>query len=274
MPSIQRVAVLGGSGNVGQAVIAALLRAGFIITVVGRPGSQAPDFPDATFKTADYSNLPCMTDALSGMDAVVETFNPNAAVYQSNIVRAAIASRVSHLITPDFGPDTFHPNANGILNYELKLRAQRELEALVAHSNGALAWTAIVTGGCRLDTCGEAVVAVLEQPEKYRNRPAYFANYTATTNELVEIIKQVADDPWGIVDVSVEDAMRKGRQLWDEDTRNGAEVRIGTLAYNMLGSASLFDENNYYGADFDDKVESGWHISHGELGADLRSLLQ
>ncbi|KAH7183797.1 hypothetical protein BKA60DRAFT_627146 [Fusarium oxysporum] len=306
MSSIKTVAVLGASGNVGQVVIASLLKAEFNITVVTRPGSKPFHLDNITVKTADYGSLPDLTEAFKGIDAVVEAFNPAAAVHQATIVRAAISAGVSHLITPDFSSDTFNQNIIEIPNYEPKLQAQRELESLVAASNGALTWTAIITGGwfdwgisnaifwvdrknrtitrfgsgnqkyclSNLKLCGDAVAHVLKQPEKYRNRPAYFANFTVTTNDLTRLINEVAGGSWQVLDVNVDDTMKQGRLLWDEDTKNGVQTRLGTPAYLMLGSASLFDEGNRYGADFSEKVEPGWEKTEEELGKELEALLK
>jgi hypothetical protein len=242
---------------------------------------------------------------LQGHDALIEAFNPAAAAMQHVIVQAAIDAGIMHLITPDFSCDTFNPNMPELMVFEPKIQAQAELESLVAASNGALSWTAVIVGPwydwatdagqfwidkkkrtisrfgsgqqrysmSRYLATGDATVAVLEHPERYRNRPAYFANHTISTNQLIAIIEELGLEGWTVVDVPISDFLSKGKELWDQDTEEGVQARMNTPAYLMLATVSLVDENNRYGADFGDKVESGWDEGEETLKENLRKLL-
>ncbi|KAJ9133430.1 NAD-binding protein [Pleurostoma richardsiae] len=308
MESIKNVAVLGASGNLGRVVIPTLLRDGFTVTIIARPGSKTESHnADLIVKTADYANLASMTLALRGQHAVVEAFNPAAGVHQHTIVQAAIAAGVSHLLTPDFSSDTFHANAKELLIFGPKIQAQQELESLVEASDGALSWTAIIVGPwydwgiergalwidrehrtvtrfgsgdqrysmSRLELCGEAAAAVLREPAKYRNRPAYFASSTVSTNELIEILEDIrTKETWKVVDVPVANLLQTGRRLWEEEEASGISDKLNSKAYPLLGTAALFDEENRFGADFGHKLEPGWDQGKDKLKEHLKQLLE
>ncbi|KAF2865056.1 hypothetical protein BDV95DRAFT_447150, partial [Massariosphaeria phaeospora] len=304
MSSIQNVAVLGASGTLGAIVVPALLQAGFTVTVISRPGGRAlpSNDPSISLKYAAYDDVPALTTALHNQDALIELFNPTATIHRRTIIRAALASpTIKHIITNEFGFDTFHPAVASIPSAQLKVAAQRvleeELQAAAAGGNTSVpAWTGIVTGIwfdwamragkfwvdgvartitrfgsgdqhtsiSRAALNGEAVVAVLRAPHRFRNRAAYFASHTVTTNELIALL--VDDEggsetatPWTVVDVPDMAAFsREARRLWDEDGRNGVVDRLHTRAWEMLAVAAVFDEEGGFGADLRGKVEPGW----------------
>lgn len=287
-------------------LIPALLKAGFNVTAITRPQSMnGATRPGVIVKRAHCDDVEKLAEALENQDAVIEAFNPAAAVNQGSIVRAAIAAGVSHLITPDFSSDTFNEHVDEVLIFEPKRKAQRELEDLVAKSGEALSWTAVIVGAwydwaikngvfwinreaqtimrfgsgnqkyaiSRVELTGDAVVAVLKDPTKYRNRPAYFASHTVTTNQLIDMVKSVHNSEWKIVDSPLDGFLDEGRRLWAQDTVKGVEDRLSTKAYKVLGTAALFDEGNRYNGDFGEKLEPGWDEGMDMLKANLKGLL-
>ena len=282
------------------------MRAGFAVTVVVRPENKTNVYSGVTVKTASYSDTKALAFAFEDQHAVVEAFNPAAASHQSAIVEAALAAGVLHLITPEFGSDSFNPHVDELLIYEPKREAQRQLADTLAKSDATLSWTAIHIGAwydwaievgrfwvdkktrtitrfgsgnqkysmSRLAMTGDAVVAVLKQPELFRNKPVFFASHTVSTNQLIDIIKEeLADQDWKVVDVALDGFAEKARELWDQDTKNGVQDRLNSRAYAMLGTAAIFDENNKYGADFGTKVEPGWDEGEATLRRQLKDLL-
>lgn len=210
-----------------------------------------------------------------------------------------------HVITPDFSGNTFHPRASELLIFDPKLQAQRELEDIVSRSEGKLSWTAIVTGpwydwairkgifwvdkdrrvitryGSGDQKCsvsrhavnGEALVAVLQDPEKYRNRPAYFASHTVSTNQIIDIVKELELLDWSVVDVPFDGLYDKAHRMWREDTENGVVDRLNSEAYPALATVALLDEDNRYGSNFEDLAEPGWDEGEDTLRRQLKSLL-
>ncbi|TDZ31078.1 hypothetical protein C8035_v001463 [Colletotrichum spinosum] len=294
-----------GTGSLGQALIPALLQADFDVTCILRPSSKSEVPAGVSVKVADYTDIKSLVIALQNHDAVVEAFNPAASVHQASIIEAVAAAGVRHIITPDFSGNTFHPRASEALIFNPKLEAQRALERAVADAGERLFWTAIITGpwmdwaieqgifwvdrskkvvtryGSGDQKCslsrhalnGEALVAVLTNPDKYRNRPAYFASFTVSTNEIIDAIRSLELDGWEVVDVPFDEFAEKARQMWHEDTKNGVRDRLHSAAYAALSTVALLDERNRFGSDFGNHVETGCDEGNGALRETLRRLL-
>ncbi|TAQ89265.1 hypothetical protein B7494_g2402 [Chlorociboria aeruginascens] len=319
MSSIKNVAVLGGSGPLSESIIPILLKSGFIVTVITRPGGHgytAPaDYssgPQAVrIKEASYDDGPGLIAALNGQDALIEAFNRAALVHQRTIVRAALAAGIKHLITNEFGLDTFNLNVAEYPPGQPKAYAQRVLEEELhtAAEPVSLTWTGIINGvwydfvipaglfwmntttrtitrygsgdqktsTSRMAVNGEAVVAVLREPERFRNRPAYFAGHTVTTNELIALVHEISEGSmksWDIVDIpDVEAAKNEGIRLWNEDTKKGVEDRANTEAYAILVTAAIFDEKNSFGTYFGEKAEPGWDEGREKFKDHLKQLI-
>lgn len=308
--------VTQASGNLGNAIVPALLQAGFAVSTISRPGSKGYNGPKsdgvASMHVA-YDNENELGTALQGHDAVVETLNLAAAEHQRTIVRAAIAAGVKHLITNEFGMDTFNPNMDKLPAARAKLEAQDALEdelrkATTSGASVSLIWTGIITGPwydwtiragiswldprkctitrygsgdqkvsiSRFALNGEAAVAVLREPDRFRNRPAYFASHTVSTNELIDMVRKVAPEKsWSIIDVpDVNGLMQEGLRLWDEDTKNGVGDRLHSQAFVVSVTAAIFDEENRFGCNMGEKQESGWDEGRAKLKQHLKELIE
>jgi hypothetical protein len=129
----------------------------------------------------------------------------------------------------------------------------------------------------RLSSTGRAVVAILSSPTEYENRPAYFADYTVSTNELAElvqgIVRERGEEEWKVVNVSLEKFFEEGKKLYRVDTEMGVSDRLNSKAYQMLGTYGVFEEGDRYGSDFGVKVEVGWEKGLGELKEELKALI-
>ena len=118
-----------------------------------------------------------------------------------------------------------------------------------------------------LNVVRRATLAVLSNPEAYGNRPAYFADYALSTNELLALLEEVAPG-WKVENVSLESLLSHALQNWDEDSANGVEDRVNSAAYMMLGTYGIFEEGNRYGANFGGKGGKGmgageWSVQAG-----------
>ncbi|KAK7414944.1 hypothetical protein QQX98_006269 [Neonectria punicea] len=309
MSSIRNVAIFGASGNLSRVILAQPVDAGFNIVIIKRPDSKLSKVSDYTssaprsdqtivIRTSTYSDFNRLAQAFVDQDAVVEAFNPDAAQHQRTIVRAALTASVSHMITPEFSLDTFNEHIRETLVCEYKIRAQQVLEDEIAAQAARtatvpkLAWTAVIkdtktiirfgSGNqkysiSRVALNGEAVVEVLRNPGKYRNRPAYFASATVATNELKDLINEIAlsksQKPWNIVDTPVDEMLKIGKEMWEKDTAAGVQNRLSTEAYRILGTAASFDEHNRYGADFGTKIGPWGDEDLEKLKENLETLL-
>ena len=124
----------------------------------------------------------------------------------------------------------------------------------------------------RVATAGMAVVEVLNNPEKYENRPVYVADHTVSTNEVIPMLKEI-DPEWQAQPMEIDNLMEQAKAMWDEDTKNGVTNRLATQAYALLGTAGLFDENNKYMADMSSKLEMGFERPSSEFKEELRELV-
>ncbi|KAK1997012.1 NAD(P)-binding protein [Colletotrichum falcatum] len=281
MPLIKKVAILGGTGALGKALIPALLKAGFEITCITRPGNNGAVFPGVDFKTAEHTDTPALTEALNNHDAVVEAFNPAGATHQALILKAVLAAGVRHVITPDFSGNTFHPNVKDIFIFGPKLAAQQELERVVAESDGKLAWTAVVTGPW-YDWAIEKGIFWIDKEKRTVTRygsgnQKYSMSRHALNGEalvaLISVVRKLGLTGWEALDVPFDGFEDRARAMWQEDTDKGVEDRLNSKAYPALATVALLDEDNRYGSNFGDKVEPGWDEGEEALAENLKRLL-
>lgn len=128
-----------------------------------------------------------------------------------------------------------------------------------------------------LDICGRATVAVLQNPQAFFNRPAYFADWTVSTNEILAMLESITTEDemkWSVEEVPLDVLFAEGMRLWEEDDMEGVKDRLATKAYAMLSTYGVFDEGNRYGADFERKVENGFGREKQELKADLEKIVR
>lgn len=103
MASIQRIAVIGATGMLGQPVTRALFEAGFDVTVVSRSPSAARDlFPDLSVVSGDVFDAVSIERALDGQDAVylnlsvAPTERPSDPHTETDGLRTVIAAAKEH----------------------------------------------------------------------------------------------------------------------------------------------------------------------------------
>jgi hypothetical protein len=121
---------------------------------------------------------------------------------------------------------------------------------------------------------GRATVAVLSDTSSFINRPAYFADFTLSTQELLQAAEEITGEKWNKNGVPLTTFFEEGKKAWDIDTENGVEDRLNSTAYQMLGTYGVFEEGNRYGADFEERVEKGWGKGLEELKKELKAVIQ
>lgn len=95
-----------GSGSAGTQIVAALLAAGFQVTVVARTESTA-EFPsNVTIRRFDLSSNKDLVEALTGQDVVVSALAHTAASLQRAVIDASISAHVQRFIPSEYGMNT------------------------------------------------------------------------------------------------------------------------------------------------------------------------
>ncbi|KAJ5773346.1 hypothetical protein N7457_008242 [Penicillium paradoxum] len=141
-----KVALVGGSGNVGPAVLKELLAAGFEVTVLTRQDSNKSFDSRARVVKVDYESLDSLKAALSGQDAVVNALDvgtiPKA--IHLRLVDAAVATGVKRFIPSEYGCDTTNPLASKIPVFADKVTVQEYLKNVPQDSG--LSYSLLITG--------------------------------------------------------------------------------------------------------------------------------
>ncbi|KAH6724417.1 hypothetical protein BKA61DRAFT_535976 [Leptodontidium sp. MPI-SDFR-AT-0119] len=222
MASIKNVVLAGASGNLGPAILKALLGSRkFNVTVFARESSKAT-FPSAAkVIKVNYNSLESLTSALQGQDAVISTLSAVALSDQSLLIDAAIASGVRRFLPSEFGSDLENPKARALPVYAGKVEVQNYLVDK-AKTNPEFSYT-IVRNGFFLDwglqvgfiintkgfkptiygsgdqefsttslpAVGQAVVGVLSRPAETANKVVYVEEIALTQNKLLAMAKKL-----------------------------------------------------------------------------------
>ncbi|KAF2764589.1 NAD(P)-binding protein [Teratosphaeria nubilosa] len=231
--SIRNVALVGADGNLGPAILQALVKAGFHVTILKRKSSTSrDDYPSVVKVIRLDSDLDTasVAKALEGKDAVVVSIRGAQQVdVQKRIADACVKADVKRMIPADFGScDSssaltqelvpLYKNKTMIRNYLQELSAQ--------HSN--FTWTSLVCGHffdwslefihifvhdkradilddgntqCSFSTLAriaEATVAILQHPEPTANQMLYIHSFLATQNEIVDAYQRATNSTWKV----------------------------------------------------------------------------
>ncbi|TRX91568.1 hypothetical protein FHL15_007573 [Xylaria flabelliformis] len=227
---IKNVAVVGGSGNLGPAVVNELVDAGFEVTVLTR-GSSTSTFPaGVASKAVDYTSVESLTSALQGQDAVVSIIASVAVAGQKPLVDAAVAAGVRRIIPSEFGINTRFLGKEPIgAILQGKIQTLNYIHEK-SKQNPSFTWTGISTGlffdwglehgsiGLNKDTktatiydsgdepyqasnlphIGKAIAAVLKNLEKTVNRYISIASFNPTQNQVLEIVEKITGTKWTV----------------------------------------------------------------------------
>lgn len=137
------VIVFGASGNVGQYIVPALVKANVKTTVATRPVSKATFTEQVKVVTANYESLDNLTSIIRGHDVVVSLVTAKAVSSQKLLVDAAIAAGATYFIPSEFGHD---PNNEAVVPLLPIFNAKREVAADLREKEAqGLSWTGLTT---------------------------------------------------------------------------------------------------------------------------------
>ncbi|EHK24144.1 uncharacterized protein TRIVIDRAFT_45370 [Trichoderma virens Gv29-8] len=241
MAAIRKVAVLGGSGNLGPHVINGLLAAGFEVTAITRLESQATFADGVSVNRVDITSKEAVENILQGHDALVSTISPAALGDQRTIIDAAIAAKVRRFIPSEFGIDTRRTEETS-LGWILanKLNVTDYLSEVVK-KNPWFSWTGLAVGlffdwgiktqfllginakektGTIVDSgnkpyaathvsfIGETVAAILRKPEETANKYLSVFSFATTQNEVLKIFEEESGSKFQITNMKGSDLIK------------------------------------------------------------------
>ncbi|KAL8825532.1 MAG: hypothetical protein Q9191_004356 [Dirinaria sp. TL-2023a] len=272
MSFINKVALAGATGNLGPAILDALLSVGFQITVLTRQTSNHNLPSSVAVKKVDYASLDSLTSALQGQDAVVSTLATTSIDQQLLLVEAAAKAGVKRFIPSEFGSDTLHEKTSSLPVFQGKVAVQNGLKEQTKSSG--LSYTLVCTGpfldwgvqvgfllnikeksinlydgGDRvfstttLASIGKAVAGVLQNLDATKNRAVYVQDTAITLKDFLAKGKKAAgSEGWKEEVVAVDDLLAKA---WEELKKENPNP--DAFVYNFI-IASIWGEG--YGSHF------------------------
>ncbi|KAL2130351.1 hypothetical protein VTI74DRAFT_6577 [Chaetomium olivicolor] len=239
--TLNTVAVVGASGNLGAPVVKALLAADFKVTAITRQNSTST-FPDAVeVRRANLASVESLTKAFAGQDVVIITVANSESGNQIPFIDAAIAAGVKRFIPAEWGHNTRPGKLSGPLADMLGGKTKTTdylIEKVKLHPG--LTWTGIATSpffdwgldhgifGVNLATktatifdsgnepfsastlafIAQAVVAVLQREHQTANKYYDVVEHTATQNQLLGLFEEETGAKFSVTHASTKDLAR------------------------------------------------------------------
>jgi hypothetical protein len=142
---IKTVIMIGAGGNLGSAVLSALLSSTFKVTILTRASSKST-FPDGVSVIEildDYPDL-VLLRAFHGQDAVVCTLPALNTSPEARMIRAAVQAGVKRFIPAEFGLET--RNTESLALIPTMADKVAVLDELIAYESETFSWSSIATG--------------------------------------------------------------------------------------------------------------------------------
>ncbi|KAH6867209.1 putative oxidoreductase CipA-like protein [Thelonectria olida] len=239
----RKIAITGGSGQLGKPAIESLLKLGVhTITAIQRPEATSTFPAGVVVKKGNLEDEAFLANVLKGQDALVLMPPlPQLVQLQEPAIRAAAKVGVPYVFPSEFGPDPF---AGQLVEENGLLIAKKSIRDLI-EKLGASSWVSVAVGPwldggldaglwginakarkatiwqgavAKANTAtiahtGQAVAAVLSLPEadlvKYRNKAVYTPSFYLTQREILDAVQRAT----GTTDAD-----------WDIESRDVSEV--------------------------------------------------
>ncbi|KAJ9156849.1 Isoflavone reductase [Coniochaeta hoffmannii] len=265
--SIKTVTLVGATGNLGGPVLDALAASGhFTLTVLQRQSSKSvPSQPVAVTRVSDAWDVPELTSALHGQDAVVACFPLRNTEDHLRLATAAAAAGVRRFIPADFGSvDARSARARELVGlFGRKVAVRERLEELVAARSGGgeFSWTSLVPGhffdwGLRegflhfdlkerkalilgdgnakmsnstLAQVGRAVVQVLLRPGETANRVLLIQSFCVSQNEILRSLEKATGAKWEVEHADLEKFVKEHKERADAGDKGSVENLVFAL---------------------------------------------
>ncbi|KAJ3542889.1 hypothetical protein NM208_g3444 [Fusarium decemcellulare] len=246
MSKIRNVAVVGGTGYIGTAIVDALLEAKLNVSIVTRdansPKSQNAKAPVVQ---SEYT-LASLTEIFTGQDAVISAVSVGPAILtQRTMIDAAVKAGVSRFIPSEYGSssqdiriDDFKklmaPKVQ-IIDYLKQVASENPTFAWSCLGSGALldnglksgtwgfslsdrAATIFDSGNARFDSTvlpevASAVVSILRNPDITTNRYLVVRNFVVSQSEILGALEEAMGSKWTRTYLDSNETKKKGWEL-------------------------------------------------------------
>ncbi|KAL4938366.1 hypothetical protein BDV06DRAFT_231908 [Aspergillus oleicola] len=263
------IALAGATGNLGQPILTSLLEANFTVTVLSRINgswSKLKPHPNLTIKEVDFTSVDSLTSAIKRPtpQVLISCLATLAIGSQNPLIDAAVAAGVHRFVPAEFGMDSLNPLATALPVCAPKAATQAYLDER-AKANAWFSWTGI-SNGLFLDWClgagiildfnkrsatlynggdvrfsatllsdvAKAVVGVIENLDKTKNRVVYVQSAAVTQNQLLGYAREKDRNDW---DVTVKGTEEVRQESLDELARGEqADIDDAMLGFCIVGS--------------------------------------
>jgi len=279
--SIKKVAVAGGSGELGSVVLKELLESNlFEITVLTRQTSHS--FPASVkVATVDYSSVESLTEALQGQDALVSTLGTAVVSTQKLLIDAAVRAEVKRIIPSEFGCNLHNAKTKALPCFAAKVEIEQYLNELA--EKGLTSYTLVFCGpfldwGLRnglffdfknrkatvydggnqlistskLNTIGKAVRRILTHPRETSDRAVWIKDMDITLNQLLRLAQALnPNEKWEIAQASSSELEKASLEELHTAKHMTPKAFVGFITRAFMGEG--------YGAHFE-------HVHNSTLG--------
>ncbi|KAL4790577.1 hypothetical protein BDV19DRAFT_393951 [Aspergillus venezuelensis] len=267
---LKNIAIIGGSGNIGQIILKGLLSASaFNITALTRTSSIATFPAGVTVRRSDFSNADLQA-TFKGQDAVISVVGATGFAEQKKLIDAAIAAGVSRFLPSEFSADTLNETVLNLL--PLFWQKKEVLDYLKKKESKSFSWTGVASSGLfdwgiangffqfdiasRTATIwddgnknftltnekqlGDAVVSVLKNPEITANRYLYISSVETSQNEILAALEKATSCKWTLHHTTTEQQVTEGSKKLQAGDFEGALQLVRAIPY---GTTPGLDSN-------------------------------
>jgi len=122
---------------------------------------------------------------------------------------------------------------SGWLDFDLKNKKA------TIYDSGHKAWSTST-----LQTASAAVVKVLLNPTKTKNRPIFVASFTISQRQLLKVLERATDSVWQVDNITSKEALEKAEELDRQQDSAGLKLRVMSVLYGEdAETGANFEEN-------------------------------
>ena len=280
--SINKIALVGAAGNIGPAILKALLDDGYEVTILSREGSTSTDslasHPRQKITKVNFEDVNSITSALEGIEGVVSNVASHVLLSQKKIIDAAVTAGVKRFLPSDFGSDlSVEANKSVPLNMPKieihhylaeKLKTHPEFSYTVVCNGPFFDWClklglfgnlkthdmTLWDGGetkvstTTLASVGKAVAGVFKNLEATKNKEIRVADTTITQKQVIEVVKEIDGKEWTTKTGSTAEVYQIAL-----DEMKKPEPNMGLAIFNQLYRILFSVE---HGTCFEDKLDN------------------